>query len=183
MPPHLPQGRAGAYAANRFFSVTSNIASDLRGYNGGTFDGRYAYFAPSTGGVGASSGRVLRLDTTASFTAAPSWSVFDMEDITSGSLFRYGAQFDGRFAYFLPDLGGGATSSTLMRYDTTQDFSETSAWSALDLAAADPDAVGFIGGAIAAGYLYLSPTADNSFNAHGNVTRSGSSCAGILGPA
>jgi hypothetical protein len=72
------------------------------GYFGGTFDGRYAYFAPGFfQGVGFGN-VVVRVDTLAPFTDAGSWATFDMTSLDAGPRSCAGAVFDGHYVYFVP---------------------------------------------------------------------------------
>jgi hypothetical protein len=76
-----------------FFDIL-NVATNPQRYSGGTFDGRYVYFAPFDPGV------VVRVDTTAPFTANTSWGVFDTAPMGGASY--AGAAFDGQYVYFAP---------------------------------------------------------------------------------
>jgi hypothetical protein len=89
-----------------FAAAASWSTFDVRGaftgagmFTGGTFDGRYVYFAPSGGTL---AWEVVRYDTSAEFGAPTSWTTFDPRGmVESGATFA-GAVFDGRYVYFVP---------------------------------------------------------------------------------
>ncbi len=125
-----------------FTPDTAGVTSARAAYIGGTFDGRYLYFSPSYYGTAYPTpfSEILRLDTTASYTDASSWRVFNTMRRGLG-VEPYGfnrAAFDGRFVYLTPGQHAGAPSQPhflggeLLRYDTTQDFDDLAAWSTFD---------------------------------------------------
>lgn len=97
------------------------------------FDGRYIYFCP--GYVlkpgdnldGSFGGKLLRLDTRGDFKDPTSYTVFDTEALSEGTVCYDGAAFDGRHVYFVP-LG----TKVVLRYDTTADFSSPDSWQSHD---------------------------------------------------
>jgi hypothetical protein len=86
-----------------------------QGFAGGTFDGRYVYFAPNTFGVSLGSGYLVagRYDTMGPFGSSASWVTFSIVYGTPTAQY-WGAVFDGRFVYFIPQEG-----AQLAQYDTT----------------------------------------------------------------
>lgn len=84
------------------FDTTQLLATPLAtSFSGSMFDGRYVYFVP--GKINADQ-LLLRVDTQADFTAASSWSTFNILSTGAGpegSTFA-GAVFDGRYLYVLP---------------------------------------------------------------------------------
>lgn len=82
-------------------------------FAGGTFDGRYVYFAPTNGPFGSLVAR--RFDTTAGkFDEPTAWSSFDMATLNgvgpdagcARTQQFFGAAFDGRYVYFVPNSCG-----------------------------------------------------------------------------
>jgi hypothetical protein len=96
---------------------------------GGAFDGRYVYFASSGS---ASANPVARYDSKADFSAASSWSAFDLSSVNTATPHFAGAAFDGRYVYFPPCDPG--FSSVLSRYDTQGVFDAAGSWSNFDMA-------------------------------------------------
>jgi hypothetical protein len=88
-------------------------------YEGGVFDGRYLYFAPTQ-----EKGFMSRYDTKAAFDDASSWSIFNpIGTDFIDSVASCGAAFDGTYVYFVPD-----GSSYLTRYDPAKPFDSPDAW-------------------------------------------------------
>ena len=143
--------------------ASSAMPPMMTGYAGSTFDGRYAYFAPYIG-VSSSeqymtSGAVRRLDTTADLPPAAAWSTFDATTVTAGAQGFFGAVFDGRYVYFLPNFTGQpfggptATNGVVARYDTMATFGDATAWKTFDTAPLGGG--GFGGGTFDGRYLYF----------------------------
>jgi hypothetical protein len=66
------------------------------------------------------SGQVTRYDVTGSFTDNRSWDFYDTEAQNSKSKQFFGAVFDGRYIYFVPEGGVyPAYDGQVTRYDTT----------------------------------------------------------------
>jgi hypothetical protein len=85
-------------------------------FTGGTFDGRYVYFAPSAIVSGSGQAVVARYDTASgAFSDQNAWSFFDLAkllgDAGANTSYR-GAAFDGRYVYLIPNQSG-----LLVRFD------------------------------------------------------------------
>ncbi|MDO8625833.1 MAG: hypothetical protein Q7K39_00005, partial [Candidatus Magasanikbacteria bacterium] len=147
-----------------FFNMAAANASAV-GFIGGVFDGRYIYMAPYT------NGQVARYDTTASFSATSSYSFFDIAtNVTSTAKGFEGSVFDGRYVYFIPLIGSGVRSGTVVRYDTAGAFTATASWAYFDTAAnVNASSKGFVGGVFDGRYLYLVPFYNGAY--FGQVTR------------
>jgi hypothetical protein len=106
---------AASFTATASWSTfdTRSIAAGASGFVGASFDGRYLYLAPSYNG--APDGIVVRYDTTASFTATTSWSSFDTTTQNSSARGFFGAGFDGRYVYLVPNATG-----VVARFDATR---------------------------------------------------------------
>jgi hypothetical protein len=129
------------------FPITSlNVAA--RGFAGAVFDKRYVYFVPFLDGSNYS-GVLARLDTTSDFTAAASWTIFDLTTVDPLCRGYLGGVFDGRYLYLVPQN----TPFIALRYDTTAPLASTTSWSKFTL----PGAKGYGGGAFDGRYLYLVP--------------------------
>ncbi len=131
---------------------------------GGTFDGRYVYFAPSFESY------VARYDTEEPFEGVSSWTHNDA--FSTGGAAGGGAAFDGRFAYFI-------AGTVIARYDSYASSSSPSSgrWIATDINSlamlglldfpdgspwTSPADASFVGATFDGRFLYLAPT-------HGSV--------------
>lgn len=142
---------------------------------GGVFDGRYVHFTP----YGHST--AVRYDTEGLFRDPASWSSHAPGEVDGLACVGYdGAAFDGRWVYHIPFWDGVSTTegfhAHLLRYDTAQDFSASSAWQAADgQVLAPPNPGGFNGGAFDGRFLYMCPWRRNDpsgeIRAHGEVLR------------
>ena len=155
------------------FDTTSNFTSSVswlaydagttsglnaKGFAGGVFDGRYIYFVPNYNGT-SYSGTVLRFDTTSNFTSSVSWSAYDAGS-TSGLNAKgfFGGVFDGRYIYFVPYYNGTSYSGTVLRFDTTSNFTSSVSWSAYDASGTSGlNPKGFFGGVSDGRYIYFVP--------------------------
>jgi hypothetical protein len=104
------------------------LGSDYAYLLGVCFDGRYVYYSPGH------SDTFIRFDTTLSFTTSTSWEKMSLSTAikaapVDGS--HIGSCFDGRYVYFTAEV-----SDTLVRFDTTQPFTNSSAWEVLSLSTA-----------------------------------------------
>jgi len=129
-----------------------------QGYAGGTFDGRYIYFA----GLGV---KIARYDTTGAFDDPASWLGFGP---TPAAGFA-GAVYDGRYVYFVPNAHSGGPVSLAARYDTLGAFNAASSWTLLDLATlADGGAPtsGFYGAAFDGHSIFFAPHNDGTPDGH-----------------
>jgi hypothetical protein len=131
--------------------------------NGAVFDGRYAYFIPD--GSGLPDGVVVRLDTTADFSSASSWSTFDTTTVTPAASGFGGGTFDGRYLYLVPfsntnvptDGGSQTFDGVVTRYDTTAGFTSPASWSTFDVATVNAKATGFWGAIFDGQAVYFLP--------------------------
>ncbi len=150
---------------------TAFSAGGPGGYAGGTFDGRYVYFAPFVSSTG-SHARVLRYDTRAPFEDAASWSVFDAQASPVSASGGYaGAFFDGTFVYFVPGAEGTTHHAEILVLDVRRAFVSDAAWSTFDAAAVPTSARGGYTGAVFDGrHVYFVPSSDMT-SCHGEVLR------------
>jgi hypothetical protein len=156
-----PFGDAASWATFR----TTTIGPSEQAFQGGTFDGRYVYFAPYLGpGPSGFGGVVVRYDTQAPFGDAASWSAFDVSTVNARGAGFQGALFDGRYVYLVPYYDG-AEDGVLCRYDTSAPFAAAASWEAFDVTTVHPLAKAFAGAAFDGRFVYLVP------NAHGVVAR------------
>jgi hypothetical protein len=141
----------------------SDTVGAIGGLLGGTFDGRYVYFAP----IGTEP--VVRYDTQGTgFGATSSWTPYNpaaMDDAGVYSDEYAGAVFDGRYVYFIPaDL-----SPAFLRYDSHADFTSASSWTQFTLTQAS--AGGYAGGVFDGRYIYFAPMYDSNDDTSGVVAR------------
>jgi len=123
-----------------------------KSFNGGTFDGRYVYFAPYNYNPVAT-----RYDTTSGFGSAASWSTSDTQPLSGNANGFEGAVFDGRYVYLVPFANGASLDGTVYRYDTTTSFGAANAWTTFDVKTLDPNAQAFQGGTFDGRYVYFAP--------------------------
>ena len=126
---------------------------NAKGYIGAGFDGRYMYFVP----YGAGNALMARYDTSVAFASTASWSFFDVSSVNGNAKGFYGAAFDGRYMYFIPNYNGAAYHGYLARLDTKASFGLAGSWSVFDVATINPGARGSAGAAFDGRYLYLVP--------------------------
>jgi hypothetical protein len=145
---------------------TSHVGPFASAFKGGTFDGRYVYFAPSStnspdAGPFGASGLVTRYDTQGTFGDAAAWSAFDATTVNPSAGDFAGVVFDGRYLYFVPSYSNGGFDCVVARYDTTAPFSDATSWAAFDATSLDPngtfDEWGYAGGTFDGRYVYLVP--------------------------
>src|SRR5688572_32232358 len=97
------------------------LTGQPKGMRGATFDGRYVYYVPWIDAAADSSGKMVRYDTQAPFTATSSWEEFDTGPAAPVGISEegfIGAVFDGRYVYYAP-LHRTSTNGRVVRYDTT----------------------------------------------------------------
>ena len=124
------------------FNLTA-VCSSAKGFIWGVFDGRFVYFVPSLGGT---SGLVTRYDTNQDFYTPASYSTFDTTVVSTFSAGFYGAVFDGRYIYFVPNQISGVNTATITRFDTTQSFVSASSYTCFNIESVNSKSRGFIGG-------------------------------------
>jgi hypothetical protein len=110
---------------------------------GAVFDGRYVYYIPCCGAAAGSyfDHNVIRYDTTLPFTAA-NFVSFDLTTVSATARDFLSGTFDGRYVYVLPN---DPTRHTMMVYDTTQPFTTTTSWTAVDITTWDSRVTSFSG--------------------------------------
>ena len=155
----------------------NGLGTDPVGYVGGTFDGRYVYFAPfrnNSGGPDTHHGEVLRFDTHGGFSAISSWQAYDPANNGVGTdpTGFQGAVYCGAAVYFVPTRNTTDTSGEVLRYDPNEDFESTAGWKAYDPSAngVGTHSKGFVGGVCDGRYVYFVPNNDGVSN-HGEVLR------------
>ena len=165
-----------------FKSSTSWVAYDVsetnglqsKGYYGGTFDGRYVYYAPFAHGPDGFHGVALRYDTQpGAFKVDANWEAYDAGNTDGMTTVGYkDAVFDGRYVYYVPFREAeGVQHTRVLRFDTQGSFSEAGSWSAYDAAGVDGlDTEGYVGAEFDGRYIYFAPyQQDGVF--HANVLR------------
>ena len=140
------------------FNTAAFVSSNSLGFNGGAFDGRYLYLAQHNYGT-FYGGQITRYDTTAVFTAAASFSTFDTAAyVSSNSGGFFGALYDGRYVYYIPNTSFSGNQGLFVRYDTTNSFTSSGAYATFDMRGfVNSNSIGFQGGVFDGRYLYLTP--------------------------
>jgi hypothetical protein len=138
------------------------------GFHGGIFDGTYVYFAPHAAG----NKEVMRYDTRAPFGAASSWEAYDPQAPSGGGGYAEAA-FDGRYVYFAPHDNGVISMSEVLRFDTTQPFSNPGSWQTFDpaLNGVGTSPKGYWGALFDGRYVYFAPEWQRVIKEHGEVLR------------
>ena len=122
---------------------------------GAAFDGQHVYFCPGYESIpgeplteGLLSGKVMRMDTSATFKDAATYRVFDTTVLGPDAVCFDGGAFDGRYVYFVPLMHG-----VVVRHDTQGAFDDPSTWESFD---AKPVGLGMNVGAVFDGrWLYF----------------------------
>jgi hypothetical protein len=139
----------------------ANLPKAPHGFVGGAFDGRYVYLAPYADSSNHYTGHVVRYDTTAPFSDATSWRMFDATTVHPYAQGFIGAAFDGRHVYFVPheaaNDAGPFYNSVVLRFDSHGTFDDPSAWSTFDAATLDGNARFFSGAIFDGRYLHFAP--------------------------
>jgi hypothetical protein len=142
----------------------SLLTSSNTGYVSSVYDGRYVYLAPyNTFPLLTNSGKLIRYDTSASFTATSSYSVFDTTTLNPLCKGYQGSFFDGRFVFFTPffTVNPSQKNNLLVRYDTARPFTLTSSYTVLNLSSVSSAATALAGGAFDGRYGYVAAGANN----------------------
>jgi len=146
------------------FDVFSNSGS--RGYEGGTSDGRYVYFAPANNGY-INHDKVLRYDTTQDFESNSAWTYMRLKNLGSADFEGYsGAIFDNRYVYFIPESTNKGPQSNFIRYDTQNDFESVDSWAYFNPNSDPSNQIAYTDAEFDGHYLYFSP-----FNPKANILR------------
>ena len=146
----------------------------ISGYRGATFDGESVYFAPYYNNYGRH-GLMIQYNTTQPFDDSNSWDVYNVgrmcaEDDCAYAAFTgfQGALYHNGFVYYVPYFIDETPSgekdrqpgSFVLRYDTSLDFRDFSAWKGVGHWGAYED------GIVAGDYLYFSPHLDKKNERH-----------------
>ena len=133
------------------------LGSDVRGYAGATFDGRYVYFAPHATASEQPGGKVLRYDTLGGFSDISSWATFDVMNSIGGRGGYHGALFDGHYVYLVP-FGVHGLYGDVIRYDTSGPFQDANSWAKFDVGANGiATTVGWSGAIFDCRFVYFTP--------------------------
>lgn len=125
---------------------------------GGCFDGRYIYYSP------LASNTHIRFDTTKLFTNSLAWEKISISTAQGSSMATYAyvdTIFDGRYVHY-----GSAYVRTMIRFDTTQLFVNSSAWNTVSMstvlgAAGVDDA--FVAPVFDGKYVYFTASSSDTF--------------------
>ena len=164
----VTMGGTGAYAYGELTDLTLWEQADLTPlfahldagvplFGGSAFDGRHIYLFPN----GQYQSIAVQYDTThpfgldgGAFAAFDTMNIKGMPD-TGSSPAYFGAVFDGRYVYGVPnDQGHG-----VVRYDTQALFGDRTSWERYDPSMSNAALGTFCGGAFDGRYVYFAPLA------------------------
>jgi len=146
----------------------------ISGYRGATFDGESVYFAPYYNNYGRH-GLMIQYNTTQPFDDSNSWDVYNVgrmcadDDCAYAAFIGFqGALYHNGFVYYVPyfideiprDGKDRQPGSFVLRYDTSLDFRDFSAWKGVGYWGAYED------GIVVGDYLYFSPHLDKKNERH-----------------
>jgi hypothetical protein len=100
---------------------------------------------------------------------ASAFSTFDTTTVNASAKGFFGAAFDGRYLYLVPQAYG-LQHGIVARYDTTTTFATATSWSTFDITSVDSNAQYFRGAAFDGRYVYFVPLGGNSVDG-GHVAR------------
>jgi len=134
----------------------------ISGYRGATFDGESVYFAPYYNNYGRH-GLMIKYNTTQPFDDPNSWDVNNVgavcviSDCTIRPFVGYqGVLYHNGFVYYVPYfIGKSDPGSLVLRYETSLDFRDPSAWESSGYFGAYED------GVVVGDHVYFSPHLDN----------------------
>jgi hypothetical protein len=137
------------------FDMQTAISTYCTNFFGGVFDGRYVYFVPS-GFYTPRNGTVTRYDTTQSFTAAASYTTFNLTSLDGIENAGFmGGVFDGRYIYLTPYQNSTSYPGTVIRYDTTGSFNQGTSYTGFDFKRLNANASGYGCCAFDGRYVYF----------------------------
>jgi hypothetical protein len=145
------------------FDLTK-VSPNAAAYRGLAFDGSHIYFAPSYENA---TGLGLQYDIQAPVDQAASYAPFAFTTFDNNAVGYFGAVFDGRYVYGVPDLGGGI--GDVVRYDTQGSFTTNASWVHFALNGV-ASRIGHHGGLFDGRYVYFVPYEDPA-GFHGIVVR------------
>lgn len=167
----LPMGTSSSWEV---LDLVQYVNSAAAGYDGAVFNNGYIYFVPYTWG-GVYHAHMVRFDTTKPFTLGSSWEYFDASSLCSGCRGYIGAGTDGRYIYYSPKRNNSAFHGNMLKYDTTQPFTNSVAWEVVKLDENNSALRDYDGDITKLGnWMYLSPNGHPSTGYgvwHGNATR------------
>lgn len=149
------------------FAIHRELSSELSGFFGAAFDGRYLYLAPhgsplKPNGPSVNSGRALRYDTTKPFARGDGWVDFDAGVFAPNlSTQHRGAIVAKDRVFYVPGTvkGQEPPPAYLLAHpagEATQ-FTDRSSWTAQNLYSEEHKRFGYFGGAFDGRYVYLAP--------------------------
>jgi hypothetical protein len=151
------------------FDLTT-VDAAAGGFAGVVLGGRYLYFVPHA----TSNARAARYDTQASFTAAASWSTFEVTTLNPAANGFTGGVFDGRYVYFAPASAIFDSPTIIVRHDTQGTFTDAASWGTFDTTAIQSSATwDYEGAAFDGRYVYFIPSHGDPllrFDAQGSFT-------------
>lgn len=148
---------SSAYATMSMSSVQGAAPAD-KGYAFPCFDGKYIYFSSWNADT------FLRFDTTQSFTNSSAWERISGSTALDGTVtddFYSTLLFDGRYIYYCP-----YSADTFLRFDTTQSFTNSSAWEKISMSTAQGAATldaAYFGSSFDGRYVYFVPISSDTF--------------------
>jgi hypothetical protein len=131
-------------------------AAMAKGYFGAAYTGSQVVFVPAGGS--SPSPLVASYLTSQPFSNSAAWQTYDLSGLNNNARGFRGTAFDGQYVYLVPN-NNGSPDGVVARYDSTQSFTNQSAWTFFDVTQINAAAKGFAGGAFDGRYVYLVPNA------------------------
>jgi PGF-pre-PGF domain-containing protein len=152
------------------YNNLQTINASLRYFFGGTAHGNYVYYVPDSSSYGWT---VARYDSTQPFTSPSAWSWFNLSQVDVNLRGFCGATVSGDYIYLAPHYRGSSAHGTVVRYDTTREFTSPSAWSSFDMTTVNAGLQGYEGAVTVGDHVYFIPfynSVPNSLLARYNTT-------------
>jgi len=99
--------------------------SESADFMASAFDGKFLYLPSSEGRF------ILKYDAEKQFCDVESWEKFDVTEMEAKKGY-FDAKFNGHHVYFSPHRNDGTSHGTILRYDTTGNFTDLNSWTSFN---------------------------------------------------
>lgn len=145
------------------YDLTQLVDPAAGGFCGGVLDeaGNADYLVPlynMLNGVEVPNGLAVQIDLTQDLSSAAAYKKFDITTLGLSTIGYCDGIAANGYVYFVPAAQKGHVfNGNFLRYDPSQSFTNSSAWSSFDLTQVNANAAGFQSGAFIYPYIYLVP--------------------------